>query len=439
MPRCWRPLCSQPAAPAAAVAALNRARRAARRWCSISRPTPPTRASTPRSAQGYYRDAGVDLTIHEPGESTDAPKLLAAGRTDFAILDIHDLGIARERGLDVVGVMPIVQRPLASVIARGDGPVRRPRELEGHTVGVTGLPSDEAVVDSEVSADGGDPAGVHRVTIGFNAVSALAAGRVDAATGFWNAEGVALRRTGRPGPDLQGEPLRRPALPGARPRRLAPRPSQQARAGRRRGRRDDPRLQLRGRRTRQGAGRSRRRRPRPRPRRPGRPAQRPAARPPPRPVRPARAARMGGLGPRARPARKGRSTSGRLPLPPQDSAAPAQPASRAARPAPAAPAPSASAARRGRRRRPRPRAGSRRRRGSRSRATGRPSPAKASGSAASRSATISSTPSGSASGSEADDRHLVAGGAEPLRDPAGEHQVGDDGEDPRHQPRHRRH
>jgi putative hydroxymethylpyrimidine transport system substrate-binding protein len=148
--------------------------------------------------QGYYRDAGVDLTIHQPGESTDAPKLLAAGRADFAILDIHDLGIARERGLDVVGVMPIVQRPLASVIARGDGPVRRPRELEGHTVGVTGLPSDEAVVDSEVSADSGDPAGVHRVTIGFNAISALAAGKVDAATGFWNAEAVELRRQGVP-------------------------------------------------------------------------------------------------------------------------------------------------------------------------------------------------------------------------------------------------
>jgi NitT/TauT family transport system substrate-binding protein/putative hydroxymethylpyrimidine transport system substrate-binding protein len=148
--------------------------------------------------QGFYRDAGVDLTVRQPGESTDAPKLLQAGRADFAILDIHDLGIARERGLDVVGVMPIAQRPLAAVIARGDGPVRRPRDLQGHTVGVTGLPSDEAVVDSEVSADGGDPAKVKRVTIGFNAVSSLAAGRVDAATGFWNAEGVALRRQGVP-------------------------------------------------------------------------------------------------------------------------------------------------------------------------------------------------------------------------------------------------
>ncbi len=148
--------------------------------------------------RGYYRDAGIDLTIRQPGESTDAPKLLAAGRADFAILDIHDLGIARERGLDVVGTMPIVQRPLASVIARAEGPVRRPRDLEGHTVGVTGLPSDEAVVDSEVSADGGDPSKVDRVTIGFNAVSSLAADKVDAATGFWNAEGVALQRQGIP-------------------------------------------------------------------------------------------------------------------------------------------------------------------------------------------------------------------------------------------------
>ena len=148
--------------------------------------------------QGYYREAGIDLTIRQPGESTAAPKLLASGRADFAILDLHDLGIARERGLDVVGAMPIVQRPLAALIARADGPVRRPRDLAGRTAGVTGLPSDEALVDSEVSADGGEPSRVRRVTIGFDAVASLAAGKVDAATGFWNAEGVALRRQGVP-------------------------------------------------------------------------------------------------------------------------------------------------------------------------------------------------------------------------------------------------
>ena len=148
--------------------------------------------------RGLYEDQGLDLTIRPPGESTDGPKLLAAGRAEFAVLDIHDLGIARERGLDLVGVLPIVNAPLASVMTRADGPVRRPRDLEGRTVGVTGLPSDEAVVDSVVAADGGDPEGVERQTIGFNSVSALAAGKVDAATGFWNAEGVALRRRNIP-------------------------------------------------------------------------------------------------------------------------------------------------------------------------------------------------------------------------------------------------
>jgi len=148
--------------------------------------------------QGFYRDAGVDLTVRQPGESTDAPKLLAAGRTDFAILDVHDLGIAREHGLDLVGAMPIVQRPLAAVLARADRSIGGPKDLEGRTVGVSGLPSDEAVVDSEVGADGGDPSRVKEVTIGFTAVPSLASGKVDAATGFWNAEGVELRRQGVP-------------------------------------------------------------------------------------------------------------------------------------------------------------------------------------------------------------------------------------------------
>ena len=147
---------------------------------------------------GYYRDGGVDLHVQEPSASTDAPKLLRAGRAQFAILDIHDLGLARQQGFDVVGVEPIVQRPLAAVIARDRRAVRRPRDLEGGPVGVTGLPSDDAVLDSVLEADGADVDGVDRVTIGFDAVSALRAGKLDAATGFWNAEGVALRRAGVP-------------------------------------------------------------------------------------------------------------------------------------------------------------------------------------------------------------------------------------------------
>jgi putative hydroxymethylpyrimidine transport system substrate-binding protein len=139
---------------------------------------------------------GVTLRAQAPSSSTDSVKLLLAGRAQFAILDIHDLALAREKGRDLVGVMAVVQRPLAAVMAQPA--IRRPRDLEGKRAGVTGVPSDDAVLDSIVRGDGGDPSKVHKVTIGFQAVAALLAHRVDAATAFWNAEGVALQAR-RPG------------------------------------------------------------------------------------------------------------------------------------------------------------------------------------------------------------------------------------------------
>ena len=135
------------------------------------------------------------LKIRVPAASTDSLKLLAAGRADMSVVDIHDLGLARQAGSDVVGVGALVQRPLAAVIAR-PGEVRRPRDLEGRRVGVTGLPSDEAVLRAVVEHDGGDYDRVKKITIGFSAVPSLIAGRVDAVVAFWNAEGVALRERG---------------------------------------------------------------------------------------------------------------------------------------------------------------------------------------------------------------------------------------------------
>jgi ABC-type nitrate/sulfonate/bicarbonate transport system substrate-binding protein len=147
-------------------------------------------------AHGYDRAEGVRLHVRQPSSSSDAVKLLAAGKVDFAILDIHDLAIARAKGSDVVGVMSIVQQPLAAVLAQRS--IHSPRDLEGRRVGVTGVPSDDAVLRSIVLGAGGDPALVHTVTIGFNAVPALLSGRVAAATAFWSAEGIALRERGRP-------------------------------------------------------------------------------------------------------------------------------------------------------------------------------------------------------------------------------------------------
>src|SRR5688572_29666555 len=83
---------------------------------------------------GRDEENGVRIRIRPPaGGSPDSLKLLATRRADIAVLDIHDLGLAIERGADVVGIGALVQRPLAAVIARADRDVERPRELEGRS------------------------------------------------------------------------------------------------------------------------------------------------------------------------------------------------------------------------------------------------------------------------------------------------------------------
>jgi NitT/TauT family transport system substrate-binding protein/putative hydroxymethylpyrimidine transport system substrate-binding protein len=162
--------------------------------------------------RGYFEDEGLELEIREPSSTADGAKLLQAGRAEFAILDINDLGIARQRGLALVAIAAIVQRPLASVIA-DSREVERPRDLAGGAVGVTGVPSDDAVLDTVLRSDGVDPAEVEPITIGFNAVSALVAGRLEAATAFWNAEGVELKRLGIPTREFRVDELGAPRYP----------------------------------------------------------------------------------------------------------------------------------------------------------------------------------------------------------------------------------
>ena len=144
---------------------------------------------------GRDRREGVALQIRKPGPGPDALKLITAGKVDLGVLDIHDLAIAREQGADLVAVGALVGKPLAALI--GQPGLERPRDLEGRTVGVSGLPSDPAFLRAILEHDGADYDSVKQVTIGFAAVARLLSRRVDAVPAFWNAEGVALKAKGR--------------------------------------------------------------------------------------------------------------------------------------------------------------------------------------------------------------------------------------------------
>src|SRR4051794_34005927 len=166
---------------------------------------------TPNPVHAPIYLAGDGLTIRKPGSGPDSLKLVTSGKVELGVLDIHDLAIARAAGSDVVAVGALVGKPLAALIAQPS--VARPRDLEGRTVGVSGLPSDPAFVQAIVGHDGGDVSKVKQVTIGFNAVSRLLTKRVDAVPAFWNAEGVALKQRGLAAREFRVEDYGAPAYP----------------------------------------------------------------------------------------------------------------------------------------------------------------------------------------------------------------------------------
>src|SRR5918994_7444647 len=62
------------------------------------------------------REHGIRLRIRQPGGGPDALKLVASGRADLGVLDIHDLAIAREQGTDLVAIAALVARPVPAAV-----------------------------------------------------------------------------------------------------------------------------------------------------------------------------------------------------------------------------------------------------------------------------------------------------------------------------------
>jgi putative hydroxymethylpyrimidine transport system substrate-binding protein len=149
-------------------------------------------------AEGYYKRENIDLRVVQPTSTAETLKLIDAGRAQFGLADGSDVAGLIDKGGDAKAVMALVQRPLGGLIALASEHLRSPADLQGKTVGVTGVPSDTAVLDTEVHNAGGHPRKVHVVNVGFDGAQALASGRIAAFTGFIPADGVGLRVSGHP-------------------------------------------------------------------------------------------------------------------------------------------------------------------------------------------------------------------------------------------------
>jgi putative hydroxymethylpyrimidine transport system substrate-binding protein len=165
-------------------------------------------------AAGYYRRAGIDLQVIPPSSTSTTLELIEAGKAQFGLADGIDVAQQIAMGRDAQAIMAIVQRPLGAPIALASEHLRSAADLEGRTVGITGVPSDLAALDTVVRDAGGDPAKIHIETIGFNGVADLEAGKIAAFTGYWPDDGVTLAVSGHPITVFKLDAGGGPAYPG---------------------------------------------------------------------------------------------------------------------------------------------------------------------------------------------------------------------------------
>jgi putative hydroxymethylpyrimidine transport system substrate-binding protein len=147
---------------------------------------------------GYFEEAGLDVSIDTPSDPAAPLKLVAAGQTDLAISYEPELALARDKGLDVVAIGALVNRPLTSLIWLGKSRIKGVGDLKGKTVATAGIPYQDDFLKTILSRVQLSPSDVKAVNVGFGLLPALLGGSAQAMLGgYSNVEGVDLRQRGK--------------------------------------------------------------------------------------------------------------------------------------------------------------------------------------------------------------------------------------------------
>ncbi len=87
--------------------------------------------------RGFYREAGIDLTIGEGQGSARAVQLVAAGSDTFGLSDGASIINGVARGAPLQAVMGVMNRSPFAIIVRADSGITRVQDLAGRTIAAT--------------------------------------------------------------------------------------------------------------------------------------------------------------------------------------------------------------------------------------------------------------------------------------------------------------
>lgn len=155
--------------------------------------------------KGYYKAEGLDVTINSAAGSLEPINRVASGTYDMGFGDINSLIKFRDANpaTPVKAVFMVYNKPPFAVVGRKSRGIFGPKDLEGKKLGAPAPDGAYAQWPIFVQANGIDASKVTIENIGFPVREPmLAAGQVDAITGYSFSSFVNLKDKGVPVSDL---------------------------------------------------------------------------------------------------------------------------------------------------------------------------------------------------------------------------------------------
>ena len=121
--------------------------------------------------KGYYKDAGLDVTINAGGPDVAPPQVIAGGGADVVIDWMPSALASREKGVPLVNISQTFKKSGLELTCRAETGIKKPADLKGKTLGVW-FGGNEYPFLSWMSKLGfktdGSPGGVKVIKQGFN-------------------------------------------------------------------------------------------------------------------------------------------------------------------------------------------------------------------------------------------------------------------------------
>ncbi|MFG1375267.1 ABC transporter substrate-binding protein [Xanthobacter autotrophicus] len=155
--------------------------------------------------KGYYKAEGLNVTIDSGPGSVAGIARVAAGTYPIGFFDINSLMKFRDQNPDkkVMAVLMVYDEPPFSIVTLKKTGIAKPKDLEGKTLGAPAPDGAFAQWKAFVKENGIDADKVKIENVGFPVREPmLAAGQVDAITGFSFSSFFNLRQKGVPAEDI---------------------------------------------------------------------------------------------------------------------------------------------------------------------------------------------------------------------------------------------